>query len=179
MFDVDADLKLGSLACLLALLTAACASHPPSGSTPASPSPTLAVATPLPSTAAAAPTPSPSATVGVASSRYGQVLVDGAGLTLYLFTADSGSGSACYSACAKAWPPLTARGPVLAGAGAAQSLIGTTSRSDGELQVTYNGHPLYYYVGDRAAGEIKCQAVFEFGGGWYIVSPGGVAITSP
>src|SRR5712692_8075007 len=101
------------------------------------------------------------------------------GRTLYLFTADVGAVPRCYNACATAWPPFVLTHPPTAGPGLEQSKIATATRTDGAIQVTYNGHPLYYYAGDHAPGEIKCQAVVEFGGGWYVVDGQGNQITRP
>jgi predicted lipoprotein with Yx(FWY)xxD motif len=111
--------------------------------------------------------------VKVIDSDYGRVLADGRGEAVYLFDREKGSGSECYGACAKAWPPLLAQagGPVAAD-GASQKLLGTTRRRNGRLQVTYAGHPLYYYVHD-APGEILCHDVAEFGGLWLVVRPNG------
>jgi predicted lipoprotein with Yx(FWY)xxD motif len=116
------------------------------------------------------------ASVEVHSSRYGPILTDGGGRTLYLFTRERTARSRCYGACAAAWPPLIAHGPLVAGRGARRSLLSTTRRRGGGRQVTYRGHPLYYYVGDRRAGQILCQNVIEFGGTWLVVSPAGAAI---
>ena len=114
--------------------------------------------------------------VKVDGSRYGQILVDGKGKTLYLFTRDRGGKSRCYGDCASAWPPLYAHGAQLAGAGVDQAKLDTTTRRGGARQVTYAGHPLYYYVNDRKPGQILCQNVAEFGGTWLVVSPAGRAI---
>lgn len=118
------------------------------------------------------------ATLDVRDSRFGQIVVDRDGRALYLFTADQTSASNCYDACAKAWPPLlgdkTTAPVAMHTANAA--LIGTTTRKDGTVQVTYGGHPLYYYEGDNA-GEVKCQGVVNFGGTWYVVDATGNAIT--
>jgi predicted lipoprotein with Yx(FWY)xxD motif len=114
--------------------------------------------------------------VEVHDSRYGRILTDGGGRTLYLFTRERSARSRCYGACANAWPPLIAHTRLAAGRGARRSLLGTTRRRDGSRQVTYRGHPLYYYVGERRAGEILCQNVTEFGGTWLVVSPAGAAI---
>ena len=114
-------------------------------------------------------------TVKTASSRFGTILVDGAGRTLYLFTADRGKTSRCYGACAKAWPVTYAKGTPRAAGGARASLLGRTKRRDGRLQVTYRGRPLYYYVNERA-GQVLCQNVNEFGGLWLIVRPDGRAV---
>jgi predicted lipoprotein with Yx(FWY)xxD motif len=116
-------------------------------------------------------------TVKVANSRYGRILVDSRGHTLYLFTRDRARNrSRCYGACADAWPPLYTRGKPRAGSGADASRLGTTRRRNGRTQVTYNGHPLYYYIGEDEPGEILCQNVDEFGGLWLVVSPPGNAI---
>lgn len=118
------------------------------------------------------------ATVKVHKSRYGRILVDGHGRTLYLFTRDHGAKSRCYGACARAWPPFLAgadAAPQAAG-GADAAKLGTTARRGGATQVTYAGHPLYYYVNDRKPGQILCQDVAEFGGTWLVVSPSGRAI---
>jgi predicted lipoprotein with Yx(FWY)xxD motif len=115
-------------------------------------------------------------TVKVMRTRYGRMLVDGKGRALYLFTKEGSSKAACYGACATAWPVFYARGRLRAGAGADRDLIGTTRRRDGRKQVTYNGHPLYYYVTDRAPGVVTCQNVVEFGGTWLVVAPSGNAI---
>jgi predicted lipoprotein with Yx(FWY)xxD motif len=101
------------------------------------------------------------------ASPYGRVLFSG-GYAQYLFTRDKGSTSACYGDCAEAWPPLEARGRVVAGPGVRQRLIGTTKRDDGTRQVTYRGKPLYGYVHDPR-GEVLCHDVLEFGGTWYAV----------
>jgi len=114
------------------------------------------------------------ATLTVRSTRYGRILFDGRGRALYAFTRDRRGGrSRCYGACAKAWPVYFAKGRALAGKGVRQSLIGTTRRRDGRRQITYNGRPLYYYVGDKSPGQILCQNVNEFGGTWLVVHPNG------
>ena len=107
------------------------------------------------------------------SSRFGKVLFDGRGFVLYAFTRDR-RRSACYGACAKAWPPyFVPRGTLTAGPGVKRSLLGTVKRRNGKRQVTYAGRPLYYYVGDRSPGQILCQNVDEFGGRWLILRPTG------
>src|SRR5262245_22448924 len=112
----------------------------------------------------------------IVASDYGRILSDGRGRALYLFTADTGRASTCSGDCAVAWPPWIVKRKPRAAPGARGRLIGTTRRADGRLQATYRGQPLYYYVGDRAPGEVKCQAVFEFGGYWYVVRPSGDAV---
>lgn len=116
------------------------------------------------------------ASVKVMNSRYGRMLFDGKGRALYLFTRERTSRSRCYSDCAEAWPPFLTRGKPQARSGAKSSLLGTTRRRDGRMQVTYRGHPLYYYVDDREPGQVLCQDVVEFRGTWLVVSPSGEAI---
>ena len=113
------------------------------------------------------------AVVRVANSRLGKILVDSQGRTLYLFQKDSGKKSACTGPCAGAWPPLRANGKPTVGSGAKASLIGTTARSDGGPQVTYNGHPLYTFVMDKKAGDTNGEGKTAFGGRWFAVSPTG------
>jgi len=119
------------------------------------------------------------AALDVQNSRFGQILVDVQGRALYLFAADKTKDSTCYDACATAWPPMIADKAATIDAmhGAIASLTGSTTRKDGSVQVTYNSHPLYYFVGDKNPGEIECQAVVNFGAAWYVVDPNGNAIT--
>jgi predicted lipoprotein with Yx(FWY)xxD motif len=116
-------------------------------------------------------------TVDVANSDLGTILVNAQGRTLYLFQKDSGTTSECTGACASAWPPLRANGKPTVGGGATASLVGTTQRSDGAPQVTYNGHPLYLYSGDTQAGDTTGEGSTAFGGGWYAVSSAGDQVT--
>ncbi len=113
------------------------------------------------------------ATLTVRSSAFGRILFDGRGRALYAFTSDPTGRSVCAGACARAWPPYLLRGHIGAGAGVSASRISTTSRRDGTRQVTYAGRPLYYYVGDRKPGEVRCQNVSEFGGLWLVMRPNG------
>jgi predicted lipoprotein with Yx(FWY)xxD motif len=115
-------------------------------------------------------------TVAVNPSKLGGFLTDAAGRTLYLFAADKTSASTCYSACASIWPPLTTKGAVKAGTGALASHLGATKRSDGTTEVTYGGHPLYYYAGDSKPGDITGQGLNQFGAKWYVVGPNGSKI---
>jgi len=119
-----------------------------------------------------------SATVGVANSSLGSILVNSAGRTLYLFKADSGTKSACTGACATAWPPLLATGTSTAGTGLTASKLGTTTRSDGTQQVTYNGHPVYLFIKDKKPGQTTGQGVTAFGAAWYALTPAGNQIST-
>lgn len=128
---------------------------------------------------AAPTTPSaagPSATVDLHNSSLGSILVDAQGKTLYLFEADKNGKSACSGPCATAWPPLLSNGAPQAAMGASASLIGTTARGDGGSQVTYAGHPLYYFVGDKAAGDVTGEGIDQFGAKWYVVGKDGKKI---
>jgi predicted lipoprotein with Yx(FWY)xxD motif len=112
--------------------------------------------------------------IGTAALAPGTALVDGAGRAVYLFEADTGAMSTCTGPCAQVWPPLPAQDGQPTVAGAAQTaLVGTTQRADGTRQLTYNGHPLYYFAGDKAPGDSKGQGLNNFGGGWYVVAPNG------
>src|SRR5207253_3512977 len=109
--------------------------------------------------------PGAAARLSVRSSEYGKTLFGPSGKVVYLFEADRGSTSRCYGVCAKAWPPLLTTAGPLAGSGVDAKLLGTTKRRDGTLQVTYNGHPLYYYYEDTRA-KIMCQHANMHGGLW-------------
>jgi predicted lipoprotein with Yx(FWY)xxD motif len=150
-----------------ALLVAACGgTNQPTGSASPSPSP--------------AASPSPVATgakIAVASNaKLGQFLVDGSGKTVYLFVADTGTASTCYTSCAVYWPPVLTTGAPQAGSGTQASLLGTTTRTDGKVEVTYAGHPLYYFLNDKKAGDTTGQGVNGFGGLWWVLAPSGAAI---
>lgn len=89
---------------------------------------------------------------------------------------DKGTASTCYDACAGLWPPFTTKGKAIAGRGVRASLLGTTKRRDGTLEVTYSGHPLYYYVTDRKPGQTTGQGLDQFGAPWWVLSPSGKEI---
>jgi predicted lipoprotein with Yx(FWY)xxD motif len=117
--------------------------------------------------------------VSTHQTKRGKVLAAGSnGRTLYLFTHDNGKTSRCSGQCATAWPPLltTGRPVAVKGSGVKGALLSTTRRSNGKLQVTYAGHPLYLYTGDTRAGQISGEGFNVFGGRWYIVSTSGSAI---
>jgi predicted lipoprotein with Yx(FWY)xxD motif len=116
-------------------------------------------------------------TVSLAPSKFGKILVGPDGRTLYDFVADKTMKSTCYGACASLWPPLTVSGAPKAGAGVRASLLGTTKRTDGTTEVTYNGHPLYYYAADSKPGETTGQALDQFGAPWYVLTANGMEIT--
>jgi predicted lipoprotein with Yx(FWY)xxD motif len=107
------------------------------------------------------------------TSSLGKVLVGNQGRTLYLFEGDKGTTSTCNGTCASAWPPATTSSTARAGTGLSASLLGTTTRRDGTRQVTYGGHPLYYFSGDTAAGQTAGQNLHQFGADWYVVGASG------
>jgi predicted lipoprotein with Yx(FWY)xxD motif len=124
--------------------------------------------------ASAAPSNSNASTLGVTDvSGLGKILVDSKGRTAYLFEKDTGPMSTCSGACAAEWPPVTTSGKPTAGDGLTASMLGTTKRSDGSTQVTYNGHPLYLFSGDNQPGDTAGQNVDAFGAEWYVLSPAG------
>lgn len=118
------------------------------------------------------------ATVKVARTQLGSVLVGAGGRTLYLFEKDKGPSSQCSGACAQAWPPALSTGAPKATDGAAKGMLGVTKRADGKEQITYAGHPLYTYAGDSAGGQTTGQGLDQFGAPWYVVSPRGTAVVA-
>jgi predicted lipoprotein with Yx(FWY)xxD motif len=156
---------------LAALALAACGAG---GAATASPAPSETTTAP----SKAAPAHTKAAIVGVAKSRLGRILVDSTGRTLYLFKADVGTNSACFGACATAWPPLQTGGKPEVRGGARAALVGTTRRSDGARQVTYNGHPLYLFIKDHKPGDVTGQGVTAFGAAWFAVSSAGKQISN-
>ena len=125
----------------------------------------------------AAPASGEQGTVDVAQSGLGQLLVNSQGSTLYLFQKDTGTQSECTGECATNWPPLRTNGQPTVGSGASASLIGTTPRSDGAAQVTYNGHPVYTFSGDQQPGDTNGEGLTAFGGSWFVLSPAGDQIS--
>ena len=164
----------------LALVTAGCAapSSLPATSQPAAVQPTATSqpeAAPLATATLATVTLQPMAAILKVSQsdQLGQFLVDDKGMTLYLYTKDTPNTSNCYDKCEAAWPPLFTNGTPVAGDGLQASLLGVTTRKNGQLQATYNGWPLYYWVKDQKPGDTTGQDV---GGVWYVISPKGERI---
>src|SRR2546423_9315856 len=111
--------------------------------------------------------------------KLGKIIVDAKGRTLYDFVIDKGTMSVCYGGCASLWPPYTTNAKPVAGPGPSASLIGTTKRKDGSSEVTYAGHPLYYYAPDQKRGQNTGQALHRFGAPWYALAPNGREIHAP
>jgi predicted lipoprotein with Yx(FWY)xxD motif len=119
------------------------------------------------------------ATVSLRTTKLGPILVNSKGHTLYLFAKDRTSRSTCTGPCATYWPPLVSRGKLTAGPGVKRSLIGTTRRRNGAMQVNYNKHPLYTYLLDKRPGQTTGQRISAFGARWYAVSAAGKAVLKP
>jgi predicted lipoprotein with Yx(FWY)xxD motif len=159
---VDGPIKMLAVAALFPLVMGACSEEVEPGDGTSSP------------TESSEPTEEPAAaTVAVEDSDFGEIVVDAEGRTLYVFLADTGSDSTCYDECEDSWPPLTVEGDPAAGQGIDASLLGTTEREDGSVQVTLDGHPLYYFGADETPDDINGQDVGDV---WYVVSPEGEAI---
>jgi predicted lipoprotein with Yx(FWY)xxD motif len=163
-------LRLGGAAALavVALAVAGCGSSSSSSSSASS-------------AANAAPASSPSAgraSFTTASGSHGSYLIGPSGRAIYLWVADSNGKSACSGACAKAWPPVIVNRTPAAAHGVDASDLGTITRAGGAKQVTYKGHPLYYFIDDSSAGTTQGQGSDGFGAKWWLVSPSGSAITS-
>ena len=168
----------------IALAASACSSgsSSSSSSTAASPPASSAYGQSQASSPAAASSPTASSAAAVSvdlkslSGVDGMALADSRGRALYLWEADKHGTSTCSGACAAVWPAVTVSGAPLAGSGVDKALLGTVKRADGTEQVTYNGHPLYYYVGDTGPGTAKGQGSKDFGASWYVLSAKGVKI---
>ncbi len=153
---------------LLAILIAACGGSGGSSAT---------AGTRANSDSAAGPPPGV-VTIATSTGSGARHLVSGSGRTIYLWDADKGSGSECTGACAKNWLPVISRGAPMAGNGASAADLGTTTRSDGSKQVTYSGHPLYFFLGDQTPGAANGQGSNDFGARWWLIAPSGNALTS-
>jgi predicted lipoprotein with Yx(FWY)xxD motif len=151
-----------------ALLATAC------GSAAASPSAPASSAAPAGSSASASTN---GTVITTKSGSTGAFLTDASGRAVYLWAKDGMNTSACSGACAAAWPPVPATGQLTAAGGAKASDLGTITRSDGTKQVTYDGHALYYFAGDSAAGQTNGQGSDSFGAPWWLVAPSGSKIT--
>ena len=165
---VPVPVKLAAPLAVALLAAAACSSG---GSSSGSTSSTSA-------SAAGSGSSASSTVITTKTSSGGSFLTNGAGRAVYLFMADSTGKSTCDGACAAAWPPVIAAGQPTAAGGAQASNLSTITRSDGTKQVTYDGHPLYYFEGDTGPGTDKGQGLNGFGALWYLVAPSGSSITT-
>jgi predicted lipoprotein with Yx(FWY)xxD motif len=143
----------------------------PASSAPA----TEATPSPAPSPTATidqSPSPRPGTTITTAASEFGEIVFDDSGQAIYLFDLETTSEPECYDDCAEEWPPVLTEGDPVAAGGVEPGQLGTTPRTDGTVQVTYAGHPLYYYA-HEGVNEVKCHNVRGFGGLWLVVTPNG------
>jgi len=169
-----AKFRAGSIAGAVAaaLLVAACGSASSSSSTASS-------AASNPSTSGSASSASAAGVaIGTTKGPDGTYLTGASGRALYLWVADGNGKSSCAGACAKAWPPVVTKTTPVVSGGVNTGDIGTITRSDGSEQVTYKGHPLYYFIADTSGGTTKGQGSDSFGAKWWLVDPAGAAITS-
>src|ERR1700704_929931 len=172
-------LALAATATVAVALIAGC------GSSSSSSSSSTAASTPasIPTQSTTAATSTAAAAPGVAfatkKSKLGTILAAGPKhLTVYLFEADTGASSSCSGACAKGWPPVTTEGQPTVSGSAVSADLGTTVRADGSKQVTYKGHPLYFYDDDKDSGDAYGQGSKAFGAGWYVMKANGSKIDS-
>ncbi len=157
---------------LAAIALAACA-LPAAGCGERSPQKQTTGQTPRTTTARSAAPVTPTGTrITLAGSDFGKILFDGRGQAIYLFAKEKTSRPECYGDCAAAWPPVYTKGTPRAGSGIRARLLGTTKRRDGRLQVTYGGHPLYFYANEGRR-EVRCHNVFLNGGLWLVVRADG------
>jgi len=167
---VKQPLALGVAGVAALSLLAGCGSSSSSSSSAAS----APASTPTQSTAASTTASSSGVAVQSKHGKLGTILAAGPKrLTVYLFEADKGTTSACSGACAKVWPPVTTEGKPTASGGAVSADLGTTMRSDGTEQVTYKGHPLYFYDDDKDSGDAYGEGSKQFGASWYVLKPNG------
>ncbi len=164
-------LRLGLVLAVPALLATACGGSSGSAGTQGSGTQSTGAST------KAAGATSQVAEVGTHSGALGTFLTDASGRTLYLFAADHGDTSTCTGGCVSAWPPLMTTGSPTPTGQVKANLLGTLGSGGGRRQVTYNGHPLYYFAGDTSSGETKGEGVNGFGAKWWVVSPAGTALT--
>ena len=160
---VPVPVKLAAPLAVALLAAAACSSGSSSGTS---------------SSAAGSGSSSSSTVITTKTSSGGSFLTNGAGRAVYLFMADSTGKSTCDGACASAWPPVVATGQPTASGSAQANDLGTIARTDGTKQVTYDGHPLYYFTGDTGPGTDKGQGLDGFGAKWFLVTPAGSSITT-
>ena len=164
-------LALGAVATTVALAAAGCGSSSKTTTTKAAASGSSYTA---PATATSTTAAATGVTVVSKHGKPGVILAAGPKkLTVYLFEGDKASSSSCTGECASVWPPVTSAGAPVAGAGVVAADLGTITRSDGTKQVTYKGHPLYFYAKDGDSGDAYGQGIKGFGASWYVIAPSG------
>jgi predicted lipoprotein with Yx(FWY)xxD motif len=170
--------KMGAALAVALLAAAGCSTASSTTSSTAGSAASAAPSGAGASSASSASSAGAATTIMTGSGSAGTFLVDGTGHAVYLWLADSTGKSTCSGACAAAWPPVPATGTVTASGGAQASDLSTITRSDGSKQAAYDGHPLYYFVGDKSAGQTNGQGSNAFGAKWWLVTPSGSAITA-
>jgi predicted lipoprotein with Yx(FWY)xxD motif len=156
---------------ILGILMSACGAMAPAPSTLVPQVATVVGTAIVPITGAGTATPgAPSIMAVNQNSNLGPILVDSRGMTLYLYTMDTANTSTCYNSCSTVWSPYLTDGMPTAGSGVTASMLGTTTRTDGSTQVTYNGHPLYYFAMDKGPGDTTGEGVQNV---WYVITPQG------
>jgi predicted lipoprotein with Yx(FWY)xxD motif len=165
------------LAPLIVALLAGCGSSSSSSTSSSAPASAAASTTTAAKTTTAATSTGPPAVITTKKNKLGTVLASGPRkMTVYLFEADHGTTSACMGKCAEVWPPVTTGGSPHGTGRVVASILGTVKRPDGSLQVTYKGHPLYFFKKDGDAGDAYGQGSKAFGAGWYVLAPSGAKI---
>lgn len=163
-------------AVVLALVVSSCASSTSSEAPEVTPPPRASTTTPestQPPPSQPSSAPEPGTLITTAPSDFGQMLFDAKNQAIYIWESEESSTPECYEDCAEAWPPVLTDGAPTASGEVDSALLGTTKRQDGTTQVTYNGHPLYFYA-HEGPGEVKCHNVSTHGGLWWVVNPDGV-----
>ena len=159
-----------------ALLTTACGGDAPADETadrqPSSSTTTTTSSSAAPTTTSSSPPAATGTAVTTADSEFGVMLFDTRNQAIYLFDRESDGVPACYDECAAAWPPVLTDGTPQAAGQVRGDLLGTAPRSDGTTQVTYAGHPLYFYA-HEGPGQVLCHDVEDYGGTWLVVTPEG------
>ena len=157
---------------LVLVLSAAACGGGDSGSAVPTPSPGTPTASATTASAPPRATAVPGTTITTGRSAFGTILFDASRQAIYLFDKEKTARADCYGACAVAWPPVLTKGLPQAAGAVRAGLLGTTKRRDGSQQVTYAGHPLYFYA-HEGKGEVTCHDVREYGGLWLVVQPNG------
>src|SRR5215468_7273001 len=173
---MKAGARLTGVLVTAAVLAAACSSSSKSGSGGSNTTGAAGTASVAGASSSASAGSASAVSIETHSGPMGTYLTDGSGRSLYLFAADTAGKSNCSGECASFWPPLT--GSATAMSGAQAGMLSTITRSDGTKQVTYDGHPLYYYAGDTGPGMDNGQGLNGFGAVWWLVAPSGASITS-
>jgi predicted lipoprotein with Yx(FWY)xxD motif len=165
---------LGSAATGIALLIAGCGSSGTTTTKTVAPATSVATASSAQTGTSAARSPAAGVVLATKHGKLGTILAAGSKrLTVYMFEGDKGSASSCTGACAKVWPPVTTAGEPAVGGSVIDADLSTITRSDGTKQVTYKGHPLYFFAKDGDSGDAYGEGVHGFGADWYVLAPSG------